>query len=276
MCPNAWCSAIDKVSNKHHASDISNALRYTRLFLTIIGIWPRVISNPTTVEVYLSKVMLPLGSLLMLTVAVHLMLHVVSRDVSGLEVIMLIGPIGFHVTNIMKHFAMSLHSRLIKVCMEHMRIDWRCVESDNEREIMTRNVKVGQDVTVVSAICMYSGTTFYHAVRPLLWTGETKNELNQTVRPLAYPGTDRFLDTRTGYNYEIIFFTVYATSFFISSVVTSACNLAATFVTHACGQIQIIMSRLERLLGSDDEKIDEVAVADRIAFIIRNHVRVLK
>lgn len=59
------------------------------------------------------------------------------------------------------------------------------------------------------------------------------------------------------------------------SVTTGSCGLAAIFVTHACGQIDIIASRLEDLSrGKNFEQSSDVN--QRIAAIVSGHVRILR
>jgi len=61
----------------------------------------------------------------------------------------------------------------------------------------------------------------------------------------------------------------------IYSVTAGACGLAALFATHACGQIQIVISRLENLLEGENFK-QGPNVHQRIAAIVKNHVRVVR
>lgn len=262
--------------NENYESDISHVLRYTRRFFTLIGIWPRVVSNPTSVERFVSRLTLPISLSFMLIHIVLLVLHVVVEETSGSELILMLGPLSFELTCLLKHVSLILHSRLIKHCIEHIETDWRSIGSENDRRIMMESVKIGHDVTIVCAVCMYSGGLFYHAIMPLC-TREITNELNETAGPRAYAGADMFLDPQAGYNYEILFCAVCVSSFFLYTVVSSACNLAAILVTHACGQIGLIMFRLENLLSADDRrKVGKDVVGERIALIVHCHVRVLK
>ncbi|CAL1689220.1 unnamed protein product [Lasius platythorax] len=61
----------------------------------------------------------------------------------------------------------------------------------------------------------------------------------------------------------------------IYSVTAGACGLAALFVTHACGQIEVIMSRLKDLVNGKNFK-QSPNVHRRIAAIVKSHVRVIK
>nr|UEN71195.1 olfactory receptor 12 [Gregopimpla kuwanae] len=267
---------VDEIENKNHVFDLKNAIIHTRWFLTFLGIWPYVISKPSRTEKYISKFLLPFCSISMIVLVIPILTYVILQDVDRLDLLILLGPISFQTTNIVKHFVLVFRSGSIKLCIEHMENDWRNIVSQNDRDIMIRNLRVGHGLTMMCTICMYSGAISYHTIMPL-WSGNTINEMNETVRPLAYPGTDLFVDLRSGFNYEIVFCSNCLSAFFHFTVVTAICNIAAIFVSHACGQIQIVISRLENLVdddnGIDDDKND---VEERIAFIIRCHVRVLR
>ncbi|XP_043282244.1 odorant receptor 4-like [Venturia canescens] len=157
--------------------------------------------------------------------------------------------------------------------MEHLERDWMSIKSEKDREIMVRNVNVGRQLTMICALFMYTGGLSYHTVMPW-WQGNEINEFNETIRPLVYPGYDMFVDSQKSPVYEIIFYTHCFASFVMYTITTTACNLAATFVAHACAQIQIIMSRLETLYENIDEadKLPE----HRLGLVIESHVRVLR
>ncbi|XP_017795940.1 PREDICTED: uncharacterized protein LOC108577312 [Habropoda laboriosa] len=96
---------------------------------------------------------------------------------------------------------------------------------------------------------------------------------NYTYKPLAYPGYDWFIDTQTSPTYEIVFFFHCFAAMIMYNVTTAAYSLAAIFVTHICGQIQIQMARLEDLVERTGEKDDG---PDPLVVIVRDHVKVLR
>lgn len=157
--------------------------------------------------------------------------------------------------------------------MEHVELDWMEIDNKKDHEILTRNVNVGRRLTIVCGIFMYSGGFFYHAIMPQ-WSGNRVNELNETIRPLIYPGYDIFLNSQMSPYYEFIFYTHIFFSCVTSTITATACNLAAIFVAHACGQIELTMSRLNTLFDSIDEASDTVET--RLGFIVKSHVRMLR
>ncbi|XP_071641240.1 odorant receptor 4-like isoform X3 [Temnothorax longispinosus] len=71
--------------------------------------------------------------------------------------------------------------------------------------------------------------------------------------------------------YEIVYVAHCMCGYTIYSITAGACGLAALFATHACGQIQVIVSRLEDLLNGKSPNIHQ-----RIAVIVKDHVRVVR
>nr|UEN71263.1 olfactory receptor 80 [Gregopimpla kuwanae] len=188
---------------------------------------------------------------------------------------MLFGPLSFYIAHFLKLACIVFRCKTIKLCMDHVENDWMRIESENDREIMTSNVRVGRGLTILFGAFIYGSGMAYHAIMPL-WSGSTINELNQTVRPLVYPGYDIFVESQMSPTYEIIFCTTCVSAFVVYTVTTAACNIAAIFVTHACGQIQIVMSRLESLVDGIDGNGNSRKIQGRISFIIKCHVRVLR
>nr|UEN71201.1 olfactory receptor 18 [Gregopimpla kuwanae] len=252
-------------------SDINYVLQYTKFFLRCIGIWPLVSSNSTKIEKAASKFVIPYCSVTMCLLILPISLHLTMRDVGTTETILLLGPFCHSSTDIIEHFILIFHWDLIKYGVQQLENDWRGIESQNDREIAMRNIKVGRSMSFMCAFGMYSSGVFYVVLMPLC-SGNTINEFNETVRPLIYPGNDIMIDLQNGYNYEIVFCNNCIATFLHFTVVNAIFNLASIFVTHACGQMQIIMSRLESLV----EETDVTKTQDRISFIIRRHVSILK
>nr|UEN71202.1 olfactory receptor 19 [Gregopimpla kuwanae] len=264
-------STVDVKFVNDHETDIDYVLRYTRFFLNCIGIWPLVSSNPTRIEKIVSKFMIPYCSFTMFSLILPSYLHLVLREVGTIETILLLGPLCHSSSDVLEHLMLISHSEKIKSCIQQMRNDWLSLESENDRGIAMKNVEVGRNLTLLCTVTMYSGGLFFAVIMPLCW-GNTINELNETVRPLVFPGNDILINLQVGFNYEIVFCNSCIASFLHWSVVNAIFNLACIFVTHACGQLQIIVTRLENLV----DETDAITIQNRIASITRRHLRVLK
>ncbi|XP_028046089.1 odorant receptor 13a isoform X3 [Monomorium pharaonis] len=71
--------------------------------------------------------------------------------------------------------------------------------------------------------------------------------------------------------YEIVYVAHCLCGYTTYSITVGACGLAAVFVTHACGQIHMILLQLEDLLNGENSDIHQ-----RIAIIVKDHVRVMR
>lgn len=137
---------------------------------------------------------------------------------------------------------------------------------------MLKYATTGYNLTVIGVSFMYSAGIIYHMILP--FCSEHKIN-NQTIRPLVYPVYSKFYQSQISPIYELVYVAHCMCGYTIYSVTAGACGLAALFATHACGQIQIIMSRLENLL--DGDKFERTLnVHQRIAAIVKGHVQIIK
>ncbi|XP_043282246.1 uncharacterized protein [Venturia canescens] len=264
---------INKIQNKNYSTDVDRMLRYTRWLLEILGVWPMVKKNIKKWEPLTSTLRIGMCLMLIAFFMIPCTLHIIFIEKNPTVRLTLVGPIGFCLTNILKYCSIISRREIIKSCMEHVEFDWMQIETKNDHEIMTRNVSIGQRLTIVCATFMYAGGFFYHAIMPI-WSGKSVNERNETVRPLIYPGYDIFVDSQMSPYYEFIFYTHIVFSCVTSTITATACNLAAIFVAHACGQIELMMARLSTLFDGIEETSDLVKI--RIDSIIKSHVRMLR
>lgn len=137
---------------------------------------------------------------------------------------------------------------------------------------MLKYAGIGRRLSIISASSMYIAGFIYHTILPFC-TVHVIN--NQTIRPLVYPTYSEFYQTQRSPIYEIVYLAHCVCGYTMYSVTAGLCGLAAIFVTHACGQIDIIASRLEDLSHGKnfEESLD---VNQRIATIVKSHVRVLR
>lgn len=137
---------------------------------------------------------------------------------------------------------------------------------------MLKYAATGRSLTIIGVCFMYIAGIIYHFILPFCTEHKVNN---QTVRPLVYPIYSKFGLSQISPVYEIVFVTHCMCGYTIYSVTAGACGLAAMFATHACGQIQILGSRLEDLLTGERYKQNS-NVHHRIAAIVIKHVRVIR
>nr|UEN71207.1 olfactory receptor 24 [Gregopimpla kuwanae] len=262
--------------NKVWQSDIETTIQYSRWFLQFLGVWAMVSRTSSQFDKTISKFFVVAYLIFMAYPLLPTLMDTFLRQTITIVKIIRIGPVGAILTSIFKYLYIVLRCKSIKLSLEQIEYDWMQVDNENEREIMTRNAKLGRGLTVISCVFMYIGAVFYQILMPIM-KGNTINARNETVKPMVYPGFDMFFDLQNNRTYEIVFGTNAAAAFIRYTVTIASCNLAAVFVCHACGQIQVLMSRLERLFDEiDDEKENSEELQERISSVIHCHVRVLR
>lgn len=134
---------------------------------------------------------------------------------------------------------------------------------------MLKYATIGRNLTIIGASFMYTAGVIYYMILIPFFSEKKIN--NQTVRPLVYPTYSEFRQSQISPIYEIVYVAHCMCGYTIYSITAGACGLAAMFATHVCGQIQVIVSRLEDLLNGDRPNIHQ-----RIAVIVKDHVRVVR
>ncbi|XP_011308546.1 uncharacterized protein [Fopius arisanus] len=264
-------SSKQKLSHDHDSA-VEYELQYTRWVLKTLGIWPMLSDRSTSLDRIVSFFLIILNLFAIAFILIPCVLHVLFREKNPRKQLLLLGPIGFRVSNILKYFSIMLRVDTIKQCFNHVKNDWLEMGSEVEESLVLKNITMGRNLTRFCAVFMFSAGVFYHTVMPLLRKKKV-NAFNVTIRPHAYPGYDFFVDPQASPAYEIIFgaHCLFAVANYLITI--AACNFAATFVSHICGQVQVMNLRLQGLNQCNEEKF---TVAERIASIIKCHVKLLR
>lgn len=261
------------VQNKDFKSDMNYTIYYTRSMLAMLGIWSLVKQNPRKQELILSIILVTTGLLLIAFVLVPIGVFIAVKVKNFTSFLKMLGPFSFNSGNFVKYCLIIHRRKFIKACFKHVETDWEAVASVLDREIMKKNATVGRRVSLLSMGLMYSSGLAYLTLIPF-WRAKAAKAHNITIRPLPYPVYDLYVDSQATPQYEIIFSTSFLMGTVMFTVMVAGCSLAAIFVSHVCGQIEIIMSRLDTLFDNLDGNVQ--LFNTRITFIIRSHVRVLR
>ncbi|XP_015431151.1 PREDICTED: odorant receptor 4-like [Dufourea novaeangliae] len=267
------CSRIDKnrPNNNDHETDLNYTLEMCRWLLKPIGMWPLVKKRACKLEKATSIVILfaCFTCLLFVILPSGYSAFIVEKSVQNK--VKLLGPVGFCVSSAIKYCYLITKSTVFGRCIEHVQRDWQMVEQPCHRDIMLKHASFSRQLIAICAIFLYTGGMSYHTVMQFL--SKERNKQNFTVRLLAYPCFDTLLDTQSSPTYEIVFSVHCVAAIILYTVTTAAYSLAATFVTHICGQIQIQMARLENLVADSRGKS---SFQDRLTVIVRSHGEVLR
>ncbi|KAL6259086.1 hypothetical protein P5V15_009008 [Pogonomyrmex californicus] len=255
--------------NINYQRDIQYIFKPGNWVLGSIGIWPLAIRG---IGRHASKIAILLCNFALIFAIVPSVLHMIY-DQKDLNIrLKLFGLLGFCSTALMKYCVLTMRRPKIMRCIEHVKSDWWQVKFNSDREMMLKYATTGRRLSMISVTSMYLAGFIFHTILPFC----TEHKIgNQTIRPLVYPPYSKFFNTQTSPVYEIVYLAHCLCGYTMYSVTAGSCGLAAIFATHACGQIQVIESRLEDLpRGKNFEQF--VDVNQRIAHIVKSHVRILR
>ncbi|XP_031834824.2 odorant receptor 13a-like isoform X2 [Nomia melanderi] len=258
------------IRNRDHEDDVNYTLEMCRWLLKPLGVWTLIYRRSSGPQKALSVLLL----LSCVSCLLFIMLPSANNIFFGEQDIdtkvKLLGPVSFCVFSMIKYGYLSAKGEILGRCVQHVERDWRTVERQDHRTIMLKQAAISRHLITICVVFLYTGGMSYHTVMQFL-SKETRQR-NVTVRPLTYPCFN-FLDAQSSPTYEIVFFFHCAAAMVMQTITTAAYSLAATFVTHICGQIQIQIVRLQNLI---DEGQDKDAFHQQMATIVSNHVEILR
>ncbi|XP_025075210.1 uncharacterized protein LOC105432488 [Pogonomyrmex barbatus] len=252
-----------------------HSVQLNRWFLKPIGAWPRF-SSSTGHEKAMSRALIVTCFSLIAFTVIPCALNVLFEEKNIELKLRAIGPLSHWLMGGINYCSLLLRSADIRRCVRHMRMDWQIIRRSEDREIMARNAKLGRFVAGFCAICMHGGVFAYSIVSGMTTVMMPIDE-NRSVEMLQLPcpSYSKFVDARFSPANEIVLVMQLISGFIVNSTTVGACSLAAVFAMHACGQLDILILRLYRLVEGDGKKRGESA-QKRLAEIVDHHLRVLR
>lgn len=242
-----------------------------RWVLKPLGIWHLTCDHVSQYDMFITLVLIITCLSALFFVLIPSGLYTLFREKDINVKIKLFGPVGFCLTCTIKYCYLGARAASFGKCIQHIEDDWRTVRDKDHREIMLKNALTSRRFTTLCALLLYFGGLSYHTIVPL----SSRKKINGTlIRPLTYPGYDMFFDPEASPAYEIVFCIHCLFALITYNVTTAALSLAAVFVTHACGQLQILMTLLDDLV--EGNRCKGTTVNNRLGKITRHHVRILK
>ncbi|CAD1473643.1 unnamed protein product, partial [Heterotrigona itama] len=257
--------------------DLMYSVQINCWLLKPIGVWP--ISLCVTTREKISSIMLALiSSFLISFLLVPCALCTILDETGDLDTkIKMIGPLSFCVMAAIKYYILVSRGAKIGKCVEDIGADWyraHSQQSIEDRRIMRENARIGRFLATFCAGFMYSGGFFYTTVMPLC-SKHTEIIDNETVRSQAFPIYRGLLDPRTSPSFEIVQLMQCLSGFVLYSVTVGACSLTAVFVMHACGQFEILVTRIQRLVDGLEREKDLDSGKERLGEIVEYHLYIL-
>lgn len=259
----------DSLKINKDENDFNYAVQVTRIILQIIGAWPisRYTSSMGRVIIRLQNVFC---YFLFAFVIVPGLLLMFLKEHDFKRRVRLLGPILNCWMGCVKYSLLVYHAREIQSCLKQARQDWRNTIDWRDRKAMLSKAKIGRKFAIFSAVFMYVGGLSYRTLVPLS-KGRMLTPMNTTVRALACPSYFVKFDEQASPAYEIVFTLQFFSGLLTYSVTCGAAGLAAFFVMHVCGQLSVLIGKLQHL---NDMEPEDRAVTILLADIIEHQIKV--
>ncbi|XP_014487921.1 PREDICTED: uncharacterized protein LOC106751537 [Dinoponera quadriceps] len=255
--------------NACYQRDVRYIFTLSNWILSSIGIWPIAFRG---IKQHISKISIVICNFVLSFAMVPCALHIIYDQKDLIIRLKLFGLLGFCGTAMIKFFVLVIRRPKIRKCIEYVKDDWWQVKSKSDREHMLKYAGIGRNLFLICMIVTYSAVFSYHMILPFF----TEHKLgNETIKPLVYPVYSEFIQCQISPTYEIVFMVHCMCGYIIATITVGTCGLAAIFAIHACGQIQVVLSRLEDLLdGTNFQQIPDVQ--QRIAAIVKSHIQIMR
>ncbi|XP_019883389.1 uncharacterized protein LOC109610070 [Camponotus floridanus] len=266
----------DRVTKRNicesYISDFYYAIQISLCLLKPIGAWPLDDDKTSRLKVALHKLSMMIATFLLIFTIVPWIMQIIKEKWSVFLILRTICPLLFMLTVFTSYILLLWHQDEFKFCIDHVADDWRCGIIVEDRNIMLANAKVGRRFGIVSVAFMFSGGMLYGMLPMVL--PNMVNANNVTVR--LHPSPCEFLvfDSKTSPAYEIVYFLQLLSGCTAYSAFCGICSLMAHFVTHVCGQCDVLMAIFEETV--DGGKHNDGSIENRIATAVTRHLHLLR
>ncbi|KAG7198575.1 hypothetical protein KM043_005939 [Ampulex compressa] len=258
-----------KYQNQNYKADAAYVVKVAKTLLTPVGIWP-LYRGDSTVDRIKSIVQNTLVFGLMCFLLIPHVIYTFFDAEDLTRYMKVIGAQVFSLLAIIKFWTVIINKKEIGYCLREMEKQYKEVECEEDRLVMTRSAKVGRFFTVMYLGLSYGGALPYHIIMPLLAERVVKSD-NTTQIPLPYLSDYIFFVVENSPLYEIVF----VSQIFISSIILSTnCgvySMIATCVMHACCLFEVVRRQLENIFvdGGDN-------VRGRLNGIVDYHMKAIR
>ncbi|XP_011058360.1 PREDICTED: odorant receptor 67b-like [Acromyrmex echinatior] len=253
-----------------HRDDVRRTVNVTRGVLNLIGLWP-LPGNSSTLRIIQTKMLRILSQVLLYFIFVPGILKIFLKESNARRRIKMIGPMCNCLMAVLKHTLLIYRSDRIKDCIEHIEKDWSKASLIGDRRIMMSNSKIGRSLAILCVAFVYGSGFSYRTIVPLS-RGVIVTPQNVTIRPMGFDGYYVYVDPQKTPAYEIIFSVQFLSGFVQYSATSGAYSLAALLVLHACGQLKILITRMEDLTQA--KYFSDKYANGKLAAVVRQHIRI--
>lgn len=262
------CHSVAKNLHDH-------SVQLNRWFLKPIGAWPRRAATSSSERAATHALIFSCYFLIVFTL-VPCVLNIFFEE-KNLELqLRAVGPLSHWLMGGMNYCSLLFRNNDIRRCMQHMEKDWKTINRPQDHKIMTRNAKMGRFIAGFCAVFMHGGVFSYGIVNGMTTVVVSVGNESVSMLQLPCPFYSKIIDTRFSPANEIVLVVQLLSTFVVNSTTVAACSLAAVFATHACGQLDIVISRLDKLVEGDNNEKKSDGVQQRLADIVDRHLRALR
>ena len=257
-------------SNFEYKSDYTYVVKVARILLTPLGIWPRYGNDTSSSKIFVTLHFLTVFGFMLFLLIPHL--YYTFFDAEDLRKLMkIIAAQVFSSLGVIKFWTMIINKKDIRSCLADIETNFKTVETEEDREIMLKNAKIGRMFTTAYLGLSYGGALPYHIIMPLVAERIVKED-NSTMIPLPYLTDYVFFEAYESPLHEFIF----VLQIFISSLILSTnCgvySMLAGIIMHAVCLFEIVCKRLQNV-RTEENKDKLVAV---LGGIVRMHNRAIE
>ncbi|EFN78625.1 hypothetical protein EAI_17423 [Harpegnathos saltator] len=254
----------------HYRRDNDYSLQLNRWVLKPIGAWPELPTNSLIRNMLKKLLRFTCHSLIAFTM-VPSILYILFEEKDFRLKLKAVGPTSHFLMGSINYCSLLYQNERIRRSIEHMETDWRIAKREHDREVMLRNARIGRIIAGICALIMQGGVLCYNLARGMSPIIMTIGNETVAIGRLPCPSYNKIVDTRFSPVYEVVLVLQCLSTIIVNNTTIGACGLAAVFAMHACGQLNVVMFRLEELV---DEKRDILQL--RLANIIERHLRALR
>ncbi|CAL7936660.1 unnamed protein product [Xylocopa violacea] len=268
-------SSVEPVPlNVAHDRDYEYCVQVNRWLLKPIGAWP-ISDKATKVERLLVKLLNIACHSLIISTFVFCLLYIMFEEVAMELRVKAIGPTSYWLMGELNYYCLLTRGDDIVHCIAHIERDWKIVAKASHREIMLKNARVGRFIACIAALGMHMGVfSYYMAVGSGKTVFNVGNE-SYTMYRLPCPIYTKLIDIRSSPTNEILLALLFVNGFVVNSITVGACGLDAVLALHACGQLNVVVSRLDDLVNTKTGKGEEKVAQRKLGFIVEHHLRTL-
>lgn len=175
----------------------------------------------------------------------------------------------FSLLAIIKFWTIIINKEGIRYCLQQMEIQYRDVECEEDRLVMTKSAKIGRFFTVAYLGLSYGGALPYHIIMPLLEERIVRED-NTTQIPLPYLSNYVFFAIEDSSFYESFFVLQILISSLILSTNCGVYSLIATCVMHSCCLFEVVRRQMETINDGTDN------LHKRLGQIIQHHIQAVQ